>query len=153
LAGRPYTFTAERYTFPYTRMQMELLVRIVAMLTRMIERGGEEVEAMDTRQPFSSPLSSTGERKSRPTRTATRTVDDCGGAGQVRSFAQAWTRKPERIRQPAQAGYARKLASLLRADRARKPGSSKRCRVRVRERERGAIRPSRGCRRFAIDRA
>ena len=88
LAGRPYTFTAKRYTFTYTRMRMELdhekldvyrgrflqiaggsarecgaipdmfdrcgvldreavrkgkdlLVRIVAMLTRMIERGNQ----------------------------------------------------------------------------------------------------------------
>jgi hypothetical protein len=41
MAGRPYTFTAKRYTFPYTRMRKELLVRIVAMLTRMIEIGNQ----------------------------------------------------------------------------------------------------------------
>ena len=34
-----FTFTAKRYTFPYPRMRKNLLVRIVAMLTRMIERG------------------------------------------------------------------------------------------------------------------
>ena len=83
LAGRPYTFTAKRYTFTYTRMRKnsgadqgrfhqiaggparecgaipdilarcgvldreavrkgkDLLIRIVAMLTRMIERGNQ----------------------------------------------------------------------------------------------------------------
>ena len=32
----------------------------------------------------------------------------------MRPFSQVWARKQKRIRQPAQAGYARKLAPLLR---------------------------------------
>ena len=42
---------------------------------------GEKGKATDTRNPFSSPLSSTGKRKSRPTRTATRLrAKRCGEA-------------------------------------------------------------------------
>lgn len=50
--------------------------------------------------------------ESRLTRTATRTVDDWAGAGQGHPLRQAGTRKQERSCQPAQSGYARKLAPL-----------------------------------------
>jgi Zn-finger nucleic acid-binding protein len=64
---------------------------------------------LHTRNPFSSPLSSTGMRKHRLTRTATRTVDEGQGMNQVPACRE-WAKKQIKKRAPNNAVHGR-LAS------------------------------------------